>query len=187
MMEKEIRDKARDIVCQLKSLGQSLEAHYQNDERLLYWVIPDKIACSHRPLRHHPLYGGSGRSIPQEATELVIEWVDTMYLLEIKSIICLMHERDLDYYNSLDLSANNLIDFYEKKGFKVKHIPWEDPQHRKTEPKLIEKKLKKVRSEALIAYNDLPKPVLIHCSAGIDRSAPVAAFIWFYNRNKISS
>jgi hypothetical protein len=28
----------------------------------------------------------------------------------------------------------------------------------------------------------LPKPVLLQCSAGIDRSAPVAAYIWLNGR-----
>ena len=34
------------------------------------------------------------------------------------------------------------------------------------------------RHEALQAFDNLPKPVLLHCSAGIDRSSPVAAFIF---------
>jgi protein tyrosine/serine phosphatase len=34
--------------------------------------------------------------------------------------------------------------------------------------------------EVLEAFDELPKPVLIHCSAAIDRTTPVAAFIYRY-------
>lgn len=37
--------------------------------------------------------------------------------------------------------------------------------------------LQRIQKEALTAFDVLPKPILLHCSAGIDRSAPVAAFI----------
>jgi hypothetical protein len=37
--------------------------------------------------------------------------------------------------------------------------------------------LEEVRKEALAAYDRRPKPVLRQCSAGIDRSAPVAAYV----------
>ena len=35
-----------------------------------------------------------------------------------------------------------------------------------------------IRQEALASYDILPKPVVVQCSAGIDRASPVAAFIW---------
>ena len=88
-METEIQVKKEEIADQLSSLKRRLEADYVNDERLLVWVIPGEFACSHRPLRHHPLFGGSGRNITSEATDLVEDWADTIYLLGIKSIICL--------------------------------------------------------------------------------------------------
>jgi protein tyrosine/serine phosphatase len=34
------------------------------------------------------------------------------------------------------------------------------------------------------AFQRLPKPVLLHCSAGIDRSSPVAAFLSEHENSK---
>jgi protein-tyrosine phosphatase len=63
------------------------------------------------------------------------------------------------------LGKHGLLGYYESKGFEVRHFlttDYQQPQER-----LMEK--------MLIAYDELPKPGLLHCSAGIDRSAPVAA------------
>jgi protein-tyrosine phosphatase len=178
-MEAEVKNKEHEIACQIRKRGRDLENNYKHDENLLVWVIWKDLSCAHRPLRYHPLYGGSGKNLSVDATPYVIDWAETIFLLGIKSIICLMHQKDIDYYKALDLDAPNLIEFY-KKFFEVQHIPWEDPQHSKTNKNLIGKKLKQVRQDALRAYNVLQKPVLIHCSAGVDRSAPVAAYIWWY-------
>jgi hypothetical protein len=181
-MEAEINDKAHEIARRIGKLGRELENDYKHDDKLLVPVIPEKLACAHRPLRYHPLYGGSGKNISPDAAADVVDWAETISLLGIRSIICLMHQKDIDYYKDLDLNAPNLIEFYGKY-FEVRHIPWEDPHHSKTSKELIEKKLKQVRQDALRAYDELPKPVLIHCSAGQDRSAPVAAYIWFLRKD----
>ncbi len=47
-------------------------------------------------------------------------------------------------------------------GFIVEHVPARDQQH----PPLTQKHL----DEIWRAYQSLPKPVLVHCSAGIDRT-----------------
>jgi hypothetical protein len=180
-MEAEINDKKLEIIWQIRKRGRELENHYKHNEKLLVWVIEEKLACAHRPLRYHPLYGGSGKNISRDATPDVKDWAETISILGIKSIICLMHQKDIDYYKDLDLDAPNLIEFY-KRFFEVRHIPWEDPHHSKTDKNVIEKKLKQVRQDALRAYEELPKPVLIHCSAGEQRSAPVAAYIWWFKR-----
>jgi hypothetical protein len=88
-----------------------------------------------------------------------------------------MHDRDIRCYQSLELHASDLLSFYEQQGLTVAHVPWEDPRHKKSTPEEKRETFLAVRSEALIAYDILPKPVLLQCSAGIDRSAPVAAFI----------
>ncbi len=86
---------------------------------------------------------------------------------------------ELRYYEALDLGTS-LVEFYQTRGFDVAHIPWEDPAHSKTERSAIKVKRDGVRQDALVAYDSLPKPVLLHCSAGEERSAPVAAFIWWH-------
>jgi hypothetical protein len=149
-----------------------------DDSELVHWVIRDRLACSHRPLRHHPLHGGSGKNIAPEAALLVEDWSVLAQCEGIKSIISLMHARDLAYYGKLDLGTPNLIEFYRNSGFEVAHIPWEDPFHSRTSRAQIGDKLLVIREEALAAYDRLAKPVLIQCSAGIDRTAPVAAYIF---------
>jgi hypothetical protein len=172
-----IESKAQELRQRLSTLGKELRAG--NESELLVWVIPDALACAHRPLRHHPVFGGSGKALPPEAAAEVFEWVRRIREYGVKSIICLMHPKELQHYARLDLDATDLIDLYWKAGFEVQHIPWEDPAHRPpSERTSFQGELERVRDEALSAFDALPRPVLLHCSAGIDRSSPVAAFIF---------
>jgi hypothetical protein len=165
-----------EIIKKLKVLKSRLESG--DDSEVLVWVLSDRLATAQRPLRHHPLYAGSGAVIPAEATSLVIEWAASIRANGIASIISFMHDRDLNCYSELDLGATDINEFYELQGFKVQRIPWEDPHHSKTDPQTKRRKLEECRVEALKAFDLLPKPVLLQCSSGIDRSAPVAAWIW---------
>jgi hypothetical protein len=178
-MEEFIEAKTKDIRSALSQLEKRMKAG--DDSELVHWVIAEKLACSQRPLRHHPLYGGSGRNIAPEAAPLVMEWAVLIQCLGIKSIISLMHARDLAYYAKLKFGAQSLIEFYKSQGFEVAHLPWEDPHHSSTPSDQVRTKLLAIRVDVLEAYDRLKKPVLIQCSAGIDRTAPVAAYI-FRNR-----
>ena len=87
--------------------------------------------------------------------------------------------KELRHYAQLDLNSESLIEFYWKEGFEVRHIPWEDPKHRiPSERGSFATELARVSEEALEAFDTLQKPILLHCSAGIDRSSPVADFIF---------
>lgn len=174
-MEELVDARTKEIRSALRSLARGMQAG--DDSQILYWVIPDELACGQRPLRHHAMYGGSGKNIEPAAAPLVKEWAAHLQLLGIRSVVSLMHARDLSYYEQLDLGAPTLLDFYRAQGFEVVHLPWEDPHHSKTSPAAVRKKLLAIRKKALEAYRRLPKPVLIQCSAGIDRTAPVAAYI----------
>jgi|SRR5208337_1264204 len=178
-VEKLIETKTEEIRSALSRLGRKMKDG--DDSELLHWVIPQALACSQRPLRYHPLYGVSGANIPAEAGPLVKDWATFIQCLGIKSIISLMHDRDLGYYAKLDLGAPTLVEFYKLQGFEVAHLPWEDPLHKRTPKQEVRQRLLLIRRKALDAYNRLTKPVLIQCSAGIDRTAPVAAYI-FANR-----
>jgi hypothetical protein len=160
----------------MKALKARLESG--DNSELLVWLIPQQLASAQRPLRHHPLYAGSGAIIPTQATELVFEWVASVRASGIVAIISFMHDRDRRCYSDLDLKANDINEFYEQQGFKVARIPWEDPHHSKADPSIKQKRLEQCRKDALAAFDVLPKPVLLQCSSGIDRSAPVAAYIW---------
>lgn len=69
--------------------------------------------------------------------------------------------------------TDGLLDLYEKCGLEVGRVPCPDPRHERVEKGWLER----IKSLAYQAFLELPKPVLLHCSAGIDRSSPVAAHI----------
>jgi hypothetical protein len=175
-LEDLIEAKQLEIVAGMKALRRKLESN--DDSEILVWVIPSALACAQRPLRHHPYYGGSGSPIPGEAKPLILDWVKRIRLEGSASIISFMPDRDVRCYREIDLGGLNLLEFIEDQGFHVCSLPWEDPAHSKTDPAAKRAKLERVRKDALEAYNQSPKPVLLQCSAGIDRSAPVAAYIW---------
>ncbi len=177
-MEQEIEAQSERLASEVKSLGRRISN--SDDSQLLVWVIPEALACAHRPLRYNRLYGGSVRNLAPEATPLIYEWAELIELSGIQSIISLMHDTELEFYRALDLNASTLVEFYRARGFSVAHIPWEDPAHSKSNAVTITRKRNQVRRDALQAYDSLQKPVLLHCSAGEQRSAPVAAYIWWH-------
>lgn len=164
-----------DLKHQFKTLGKRIEAG--DESELLLWIIPSQLACCHRPLRHNRLYGGSARNLDSSATPLVLDWARAVRACGIRSIICLMSENELAFYERLDLQAMNLLEFYRAQGFEVVSIPWKDPAYVRIDPAALREKERQVSVQALSSFDALPKPALLHCSAGIDRSSPVAAYI----------
>jgi len=176
-MQDLLGDKVEEIRVALRALGSRMERGDVSE--LVVWVIPGALGCAHRPLRHHPEYGGSRRDLPSEATRAVVRWVDRIIGAGFRSVICLMHPKEVAHYSALDLGATDLIAYYRMRGLQVCHKPWDDPAHRSLRQRASYKsELRRVRTESLECFDQLPKPVLLHCSAGIDRSSPVAAFIW---------
>lgn len=116
------------------------------------WVIHDKLACGRRP----GYSGERGRSVPRAEVDA---WMLEARAFGIKSIICLLSYDQLPLYDQL---PNGLIAYYRAGGFSVEPVPAEDHQH----PPLSEEDLQKIWT----AYQKLPKPVLVHCSAGVDRT-----------------
>lgn len=160
----------------MATLGHQIRDGHDGD--FLHWIIPGKLACAHRPLRYDPRYGGSRRPLPLAAASEIETWAALVReYYGIKSIIALWHDGDLACYRSLPLGDGNLITYLERAGFTIAHHPYEDPAHKKTAPAHARATLERIRHEALQRYDQLDKPVLIMCSAGEDRSAPVAAYI----------
>jgi hypothetical protein len=170
-MQDELGAKRLEIIGRMKALTKKLEAG--DDSELLAWVLPNRLSCAQRPLRHHPRYSGSGVVLPAALTPFVFEWVAKIRAAGIVSIISFMHDRDRACYTELDLGASDVLSFYEAQGLSVVRLPWEDPHHSKADAKIKRRKLEACRVRALAAFDELPKPVLLQCSAGIDRSAPV--------------
>ncbi len=175
IVEQDLERRAAEIARRMKALGRKIETG--DESEILVWIIPGALACSHRPLRHNQIWGGSGRNLSREATPLLLEWVDQVREAGIRSILCLMHDKELSYYSALELNAPDLIGFYRARGLSTERVPWEDPAYSKTSRDATRKTLLRVREDAFRTFQAMEKPVLLHCSAGIDRSAPVAAYI----------
>jgi len=123
----------------------------------MHAVIPKKLYRSSRPG-----YSGGGR-IPVGMGD-VQRWIESAQSLGIVSIVCVLADEHLCLYPDGDL-----LGIYRAAGFEVRHVPVVDHRH----PPLDAEQLAAV----LYAWRELPKPVLIHCSAGIDRTGAAVRHI----------
>jgi hypothetical protein len=156
----------REILAKMWALRERL----RNDPNAppIEWIIAGRLAAAQRPLRDHPTYGGRTPLSP-DAKPLVVQWVERVQAAGIRSVISLLevaqHER---YYGArLGLQEHGLFGYLAGRGLDVVHYPLTDYQ------RPSDASMSRIGDE----YDRLPKPVLIFCSAAIDRTTPVAAFI----------
>ncbi len=122
--------------------------------------IPSQLlACA------HPGYDfGCNEPVSPETLQT---WMEEAKAQGARSILCLLAVDHLRLYEGA--FPGGLLEAYRKAGFEVSHIPIGD--HRK--PPLTERQLRRV----LRHFKHLPKPVLVHCSAELDRTGAAVAFI----------
>jgi hypothetical protein len=139
----------------------------------LIWPIPGELACAQRPLRDHPKYGECNL-LPVESFPLIMNWIGRIRASGVQSVVCLLTPKQLERYAGIH--EGGLLGAYREVGLAVLHIPVFDEVH----PEDIggcEVLGESVFLKAYKGFQELPKAVLLHCSAGIDRSSPVAAHI----------
>ncbi|MGH2583412.1 MAG: tyrosine-protein phosphatase [Dehalococcoidia bacterium] len=124
------------------------------------WIREGELAISTRP-GYRP---GAEFSVPREAVDA---WVAAMQDAGIASVICLLAGDQLPLYDRA--LPGGLLDHYRAAGFAVAHIPTADGQGEPFTPAQLD--------QAWRAYQCLPKPVLVHCSAGHDRTGRVVEYV----------
>ena len=107
-----------------------------------------------------------GRNEPV-SRDAVKAWLKEVTGQGARSILCLLAAQHLRLYDHAQ--PGGLLAAYQQAGLEVGHVPVGD--HRK--PPLTERQLRRV----FRLFERLPKPVLVHCSAGLDRTGAAVAFI----------
>ncbi|MHB8577554.1 MAG: tyrosine-protein phosphatase [Dehalococcoidia bacterium] len=123
---------------------------------MVYWIREGLLATGQRP----GYRSGAERSVPRAAVE---RWVEEKRREGIASILCLLAEDQLPLY--AQGLPQGLLHFYEESGFAVANIASADGQ--------LEPYTAAQFDAAWDAFQALPKPVLVHCSAGYDRTGRI--------------
>lgn len=127
---------------------------------MLSWVERGLLAISARP-GYRP---GAEFGVRRDAVDL---WVATVQAAGVASILCLLDRDQLPLYDRA--LPGGLLAHYEASGFAVGHLPTPDGMGRPYTEEQLE--------HGWRLFLDLPKPVLVHCSAGHDRTGHVIAHI----------
>ena len=138
----------------------------------------EDLACAPRPLRYHPKFGGRIPLIPSEAASALFEWLQSLKDHGIGTIVCLANPGELKRYSLVVAPAPDLLSLYKSSGFVVHSHPVEDPAHVAARAVAgVLAQLEALKPTILSEYQHRTGAMLIHCSGGMDRSAPVAAFV----------
>ena len=125
----------------------------------IQWVVDGLLARSQRP----------GYPANRPCLQTIQEWADEVRRMGIRSVLCILDNPQVAHYAHLNLDGGGLFDYYRSLGLAVEHIPADDHKM----PPLSDKQLGAVWE----AFQSLEKPVLVHCSAGRDRTGAAVEHI----------
>jgi protein tyrosine phosphatase (PTP) superfamily phosphohydrolase (DUF442 family) len=127
------------------------------------WVdgLQGTLARSWRP-------GYNSREVP---VAIVDCWLAEVKAMGVRSIICLATDDQLAYYRDVPPGLPN---YCREHGFTVAHRPVIDPAH---DPERGQHDLREALAEIFELFSTLPKPVLIHCSPGTDRTGAAVNYV----------
>lgn len=141
----------------------------------LAWAIPDRLAITQRPLRAHPVYRGSRRDYPLQARPDIEAWAQDLMRQGIRSVIVLTSNKELEHYAAPTGREGGLLSVYRNVGLQVEHLPADDPAHDLTARAAFQAAVDELSTQVDQRLLLLPPPAVLHCSAALDRSPPVAA------------
>jgi hypothetical protein len=144
----------------------------------LLWVIERSLACAPRPLRYHAEFGGRVATLPADAAPALHAWLHALNDHRVGTIVVLATRGELRRYAGVTTPAADLLRLYESRGFQIHHHPVEDPAHAATSARAgIRDQIQALKPVILTEYGARAGAMLIHCSGGMDRTAPIAAFV----------
>lgn len=118
--------------------------------KLIHWVIEGVFAYGERP-------GFPSHTVPARTVDL---WLAEAKRQGVRSVINMLSDEEMGvYYRHL---GQPLIEYYSDAGMEVRQVSYEETGVVLPEQIIIDR----VRT----AFHCLPHPVIIHCSAGEERS-----------------
>jgi hypothetical protein len=144
----------------------------------LFWVVEKSLACAPRPLRYDEKFGKRIPLIPVEAASALSDWLESVKELGVGTIVCLATAGEIKRYSLAVSPHPDLLSLYKSSGLVVHSHPVEDPAHVAASEKTgILDQLEALKPTILSEYYGRTGAMLIHCSGGMDRTAPIAAYV----------
>jgi protein-tyrosine phosphatase len=174
-----VRDRRfEDVASRLRrEMAEAL--HAGSREPILAWAVESVLAITQRPLRAHPFYGGSRSDYPVEARPEIDAWIEDLQRQGIASVIALTSNKELGHYYAPTCEIGGLLALYRAAGLLTAHFPADDPAHDLTARGAFDEAVDHLAAAVARDLRRLPLPAVLHCSAAIDRSPPVASRVAF--------